>query len=76
MLCGLAETLGALNFIRSEPTVMRTLFVYAEEPPIRADDNMFDMFTIHYSPIGSISREKEEAASMLWYHLLEVIESE
>ena len=73
LLCGLAETLGALHFIRSEPTVMKTLFVYTEGSPIRADD-MFDMFTIQYSPAGSTSREREEATSMLWYHLLEVID--
>ena len=72
MLCGLAE---ALDHIHSEPTVIRTLFVYSEKPPMRADD-MFDMFTIHYSASGSNNRKREEAASMLWYHILEVIENE
>ena len=48
MLCGMAETLGSLDVIHSEPTVMRPIFIYSEKPSLSADD-MFDIFTIHYS---------------------------
>ena len=57
MLCGMVETLGSLDLIRSEPTVRRPLFIYSEKPPLSADD-MFDIFTIHYSASGSNDRER------------------
>ena len=73
LLCGLSSTLGVLELLRSDPALMRPLLVHTPTNPVTADD-VFDAFVFCYSPIGSNSREKEEATIMLWVHFLQRIE--
>ena len=73
ILCGLSETLDSLQLIGSNPAVMRPLFVPSENPPLSADD-IYDIFTISYSPTGSNAREQEEAIRLHWYNFLQRVE--
>lgn len=73
LLCGLSSTFGVLELVRSDPVLMKHLFIHTPTSPTTADD-MYDMFTICYSPNGSNNREKEEATIMLWVHFLQCTE--
>ena len=72
ILCGLSETLGVLELIRSDP-IMRCLLVPSEKAPLSADF-ILDMLVPVYSPQGSNRREQEEGLVMKWFHFLQCIE--
>ena len=74
LLGGLASTLNVLHLIREIAPQMKSLFIYSEPAPLKADD-IFDLFTPKLSPVGSNRREAEEAAAMLWCDFLQLIES-
>ena len=42
LLCGLSSTLGVLELVRSDPALMRPLFIHTPTSPMTADD-MYDM---------------------------------
>ena len=73
LLSGLSSTLGVLELVRSDPVLMKHLFIHSATSPMTADD-MYDTFNICYSPDGSNNREREEATIMLWVHFLQCIE--
>ena len=73
LLCGLSSTLGMLELVRSDPSLMRPLFVHTTTGAMTADD-VYDVFTICYSLNGSNNREREEATIMKWVHFLQHIE--
>ena len=73
LLCGLSSTLGVLELVRSDPALMRPLFIHTPTSPMTADD-MYDMFAMCYSPNGNNNREREEATIMQWFHFLQHIE--
>ena len=73
ILCGLSETLDTLELIRSNPAVMRPLFISSDSPPLTAD-GVFDMFFMSYSPQGSNAREQEESVGLHWYGFLQKVE--
>ena len=70
--CGLSETLDTLELIRSNPAVMRPLFVPSNNPPLTAD-GVFDRFFISYSPQASNAREQEESVGLHWYGFLQTV---
>ena len=74
LLGGLALTLNVLHLICENAPRMRSLFIYSEPAPLKADD-IFDLFTPKLSPVGSNRREVEEAAMILWFDFLQLIES-
>ena len=73
ILCGLSETLHALQLIREYAIVTRPLFVHQVRPPLTADD-IYDMMPAKFSDPGSNRREKEEATMMLWADFLKMVE--
>lgn len=72
MLEGLA-TLQVLDLIRTNPCIMRQLFVYVAPKRITAD-YILSLFSEAYSPQGSNVRVEEEAAAMKWVHFIQHIE--
>lgn len=74
MLCGLSSTLGMLDLLRNNPTVMRPLFVSSNACLVA--DNVYDAFEICFSPEGSNKRQSEEATIMQWVHFLQNVERE
>lgn len=73
MLCGLNDTLDALNVIRQHPTLFRPLFVYGSVAPISLN-YVYSLFKPKMSDVGSNCRESEEAVLMLWNDFLEKVE--
>ena len=67
------STLQVLDLVRSNPDVMRELFIYVE-PKKLSSDYIIDLFTPSYSPQGCNRREFEEAAVMKWIQFIEIIE--
>lgn len=74
ILCGLSETLNALELIRKNSMLFKPLFVHFDRPALTADQ-LFDMLLPKYSPNGSNLREKEEAVTMFWLDFLNQIQS-
>ena len=72
ILCGLSSTLGVLELLRNNPTVMRPLLIRSSVK--HTADTMYDSFTICFSPDGSNKRVAEEATVMLWFHFLQTVE--
>ena len=72
MICGIAETLHALELIRENATLFRPLFVYSQK--IYSANDIYDIFSPKLSPDGSNRREREEAVIMLWINFLQDIQ--
>ena len=71
MICGIAETLHALELIRENATLFRPLFVYSQK--IYSANDRY-IFSPKLSPDGSNRREREEAVIMLWINFLQDIQ--
>ena len=69
------NTLELQDLIRQNPQKMRPLFLHADPVPLTADQ-MIDLFTTKFSPVGSNRREVEEAIVMHWVNFIQMIESE
>lgn len=73
ILCGLSETLNTLQLIRSNPVILKPLFLWKPSPIPTADD-INDLMTAKFSEMGSNRREQEEATYMLWVEFLKIVQ--
>ena len=67
------KSLEILTLVRSNPGVVRQLFVKGTPKPLTAD-SLYDMFTPELSPPMSNWREKEEAQLLNWTNFLGFVE--
>jgi hypothetical protein len=73
MLCGLSETLNALELIRNNAAIMKPLFLWEHRTPPTAD-YVYDLMTPKLSEPGSNRRDEEEAIMMLWVEFLRIVQ--